>query len=386
MHTSDSGKDLIKQFEALRLRAYLDAVGVWTIGWGHTRGVKKDDVITREIAQQLFEEDLLEVEAAIQKHVTTTISQQQFDALASFVFNFGETKFATSTLLRKINARDFEGAALEFRKWVYGTDPVTKEKVKLNGLIRRRSAEEVMFRAGTDAGGLQQTAAGAVDAGGKIPPAEQPPAPVEDRILPPYTPERTRKERAMPAPLVVPILSSLVPVLVPKLVELLPELTKIFGDRERNSTDQYISAGVKVLETITQATGARNAQEAVEKVAQDAEAREVARSAVKAIWFDLQVVEFGGGPVAAREFALIGAPHYADVLKNVTYGALGFLALANAGVFASVIVAVTTASEHAQALMNLGSMVVQADIGAALMAFGFWLGSSVAKTRVEDGK
>lgn len=384
MHTSDSGKDLIKQFEALRLRAYLDAVGVWTIGWGHTRGVKKDDVITREIAQQLFEEDLLDVEAAIQKHVTTTISQQQFDALASFVFNFGETKFATSTLLRKINARDFEGAALEFRFWVHGTDPVTKEKVKLNGLIRRRSAEEVMFRAGTNAGGLQQTAAGAVDVGGKIPPAEQPPAPVEDRILPPYTPDRRKKEIAMPAPLVVPILSSLVPVLVPKLVELLPELSKIFGDRERKSTDQYISAGVKVLETITQATGARNAQEAVEKVAQDAEAREAARGAVKAIWFELQ--EFGGGVAAAREFAIIGAPHYADVLKHVTYGALGFLALANAGVFASVVIAVLNASEHAQTLMNLGSMVVQADIGAALTAFGFWLGSSVAKTRVDEPK
>ncbi len=139
MKISEKGLALIKQFEGLRLHAYLCAAGVPTIGYGHTKGVEMDDAITEEQAEHLLQEDLREFELAIQRLVHISITQNQFDALVSLVFNIGVDNFKKSTLLKKVNARDTSGAANEFNKWVFAG------KKKLEGLVKRRNAERLLF-------------------------------------------------------------------------------------------------------------------------------------------------------------------------------------------------------------------------------------------------
>lgn len=130
----------IKEFEDLRLEAYLPTPNdVWTIGYGHTKDVKKGDSISEAEAESLLYEDLQWAEAAVNRLVTVGINQNQFDALVSFVFNIGESQFKNSTLLRKLNAGDYEGAANEFPRW-------NKQKGKvLRGLVRRRASEMELF-------------------------------------------------------------------------------------------------------------------------------------------------------------------------------------------------------------------------------------------------
>lgn len=139
MQTSQRGIDLIKRFEGLRLTAYDDGVGVQTIGYGHTAGVKAGMTITAEQAVQFLREDLHSAERDIDRLVTVHLCQHQFDALASLVFNIGGTAFRDSTLLRKLNAGDYAGAALQFDRWVHGGGKI------LPGLVRRRAAERAMF-------------------------------------------------------------------------------------------------------------------------------------------------------------------------------------------------------------------------------------------------
>lgn len=131
---------LIKKWEELRLRAYLPTpYDRWTIGWGHTQGVYPGLTITEQEAQDLFDEDVAWAVNAVNKYVTVGLNQNQFDALVSFVFNIGETAFRKSTLLRKLNAGDYEGAANELPRW-------NKQKGKiLRGLVRRREEEKHLF-------------------------------------------------------------------------------------------------------------------------------------------------------------------------------------------------------------------------------------------------
>lgn len=132
-------EELIKKWEGLRLEAYLPTPNdVWTIGWGHTKGVKKGDVITQEEAQEFFEQDTAWVVDAVNK-VEVDLNQHQFDALCSFVYNVGETAFYKSTLLRKLNSGDYEGAANEFPRWNKQSGRV------LRGLVRRREDERQYF-------------------------------------------------------------------------------------------------------------------------------------------------------------------------------------------------------------------------------------------------
>lgn len=131
---------LIKKWEQLRLEAYLPTPNdVWTIGWGHTKGVKKGQRISRTQAQTFFEEDVGWAVHAVNKNVKVGLTQNQFDTLVSFVFNIGETDFRSSTLLRKLNAGDYEGAAEQLPRW-------NKQKGKiLRGLVRRRAEEMEWF-------------------------------------------------------------------------------------------------------------------------------------------------------------------------------------------------------------------------------------------------
>lgn len=137
---NEAGKDIIREFEGLRLKAYLCPAGKWTIGYGHTGSeVKAGMTISEDKANALLANDLTTAEAVITKEVTVPISDNQFSALVSFVFNLGAGNFSRSTLLKKLNASDIAGAAAEFPRW---------NKVggkALDGLTRRRDAERALF-------------------------------------------------------------------------------------------------------------------------------------------------------------------------------------------------------------------------------------------------
>lgn len=139
MFISSIGLALIKKREALRLKAYLDTGGVPTIGYGHTHGVKLGDVCTQEQAERWLEGDASIAELAVNNLVRVSLNQNQFDALVCFVFNIGVAAFAASTLLRKLNASDYEGAANQFGRWIYDNGKV------VSGLVNRRAAERDLF-------------------------------------------------------------------------------------------------------------------------------------------------------------------------------------------------------------------------------------------------
>lgn len=140
---SISNVNLIKESEGLRLKAYLPTRDdVWTIGYGHTKTAKPGMVITEKGAEELLKHDLAWVEAALKKHVKVPLTQNQYDALASFVYNLGATNFKRSTLLKKLNKKDYKGAADELLRW-------NKQKGKvLRGLTKRRQEERTLFLKG----------------------------------------------------------------------------------------------------------------------------------------------------------------------------------------------------------------------------------------------
>lgn len=141
MRTSDTGVDLIKEFEGFRAMAYLDAANVPTIGYGHTKGVKLGQAIAEAEAEAFLRDDLADAEGAVLRLVKVPLSQNEFDALVSFTFNVGQGNLGKSTLLRKLNAGDRAGAAAEFGKWVNAAGR------QLAGLVRRREAERKLFLA-----------------------------------------------------------------------------------------------------------------------------------------------------------------------------------------------------------------------------------------------
>lgn len=143
MKTSNNGIELIKRFEGLRLKAYQDSRGTWTIGYGHTGGVKSGDTITEQEAVELLARDLKTAEDAVNEQ-NLSLSQNQFDALVSFVYNVGTRNFRTSTLLKKakVNAND-PTIRNEFPRW----NKIEKNGVyiPIAGLTRRRAAEADLY-------------------------------------------------------------------------------------------------------------------------------------------------------------------------------------------------------------------------------------------------
>ena len=137
--SSVSDVSLIKEFEGCELTAYKDIVGVWTIGYGHTKTVKPGMKITQRGAEELLRQDLAWVEAVINKYVKVPLKQNQYDAVASLIYNVGGTAFSKSTILRKLNANDFHAASLEFKRWNKAGGRI------VSGLVRRREAERVQF-------------------------------------------------------------------------------------------------------------------------------------------------------------------------------------------------------------------------------------------------
>lgn len=118
MKTSDAGLHLIMEREGNKTHAYLDSVGVWTIGVGHTGPeVHAGLVWTDAQVMDALRRDIARFERAVNDAVTIDLDQYQFDALVSFAFNVGETAFKNSTLVRKLNAGDIDGAAGQFDRW-----------------------------------------------------------------------------------------------------------------------------------------------------------------------------------------------------------------------------------------------------------------------------
>lgn len=143
MKYSDAGLALTQHFEGCRLNAYQDSVGVWTIGFGHTAGVHPGMSCTQQQAEEWLQSDIHWAEYAVNKYVTAPLTQSEFDALVDFTFNLGVGNFVHSTLLRLLNAEDYEGAANEFPKWNRAGGKI------LPGLTARRLAEQEMFKNGT---------------------------------------------------------------------------------------------------------------------------------------------------------------------------------------------------------------------------------------------
>lgn len=136
---NDAGLRLIQNSEGLRLKAYQDSVGVWTIGYGHTADVKPGQTITETEALAFLRADVGWAEAAVEKLVTVPLTPGQFGALVSFVFNLGAGALGESTLLKLLNQGHYEEAAAQFGKWVFAGGKV------LEGLVTRRDNERRMF-------------------------------------------------------------------------------------------------------------------------------------------------------------------------------------------------------------------------------------------------
>ena len=139
MKTSLEGINLIKHFEGCELEAYKCPAGVWTIGYGHIKGVQEGDVITEQQADDMLVEELEEYENYIHNLVSCPLNQNQFDALVSWVYNLGSSNLQASTLLKVLNAGDYAGVPTQMLRWNKAGGKV------LEGLTRRRQAEADLF-------------------------------------------------------------------------------------------------------------------------------------------------------------------------------------------------------------------------------------------------
>ena len=140
MKISSEGLALIKKFEGCELTAYKCAAGVWTIGYGHIKGVYEGQTITQSEAESMLQHEMKEYEGYINSAVTVSLSQNQFDALVSWVFNLGNGNLRASTLLKVVNAEDYEGVPAQIKRWNKAGGKV------LQGLIRRREAEALLWQ------------------------------------------------------------------------------------------------------------------------------------------------------------------------------------------------------------------------------------------------
>jgi lysozyme len=135
-----AGRKLICDFEGYCAHAYICPAGRATIGYGHAgRDVQMGTTITLAAAEELLDHDIADVEAIVRALVKVPLNENQLAALICFAFNVGTGNLRNSTLLKKVNAHDFDGAALEFSRWNKGGGK------ELAGLTRRRAAEHDLF-------------------------------------------------------------------------------------------------------------------------------------------------------------------------------------------------------------------------------------------------
>jgi lysozyme len=144
MQLTPEGLELIKRFEGFRGEAYRDAVGVWTIGYGHTSmagppQVREDMRISRAEAARILARDAGDFAEGVRKLLTRTLPDHQFSALVSFAYNVGLDNFRRSSVLKAANAGDTSAVARRLQLWVKAGGRV------LPGLVRRRAAEAAMY-------------------------------------------------------------------------------------------------------------------------------------------------------------------------------------------------------------------------------------------------
>jgi lysozyme len=373
---SPAGRELIKRHEGLRLEAYPDPASggdPWTIGYGHTHGVKKGDRITAEQADAFLAYDLAWVEEAIAESVRVPISQDQFDALASLIFNIGAGAFRNSTLLRRLNAGDHIGAAGQFERWVRAAGKV------MPGLVKRRAEEAALFRAGMSAHPAPVNAPTA------------PPAPSTPLVQPGpepadyYAPSGEAPEWVPPSPKGT-TMAPFVAAALPAIIQPIPQLGRLFGSGSEVA-QRNVAAAEAVVGIVQQAVGASNAQEAAELVQSDPQARQKAQQAIESKWYTLTTTEAGGGGIGgARQFAVqagASSPQVWRIVGVVTYAALAFLLLANIIAMVAWGVAMWR-KEGVESATQILVQVIAADILSATSAISFWLGSSFGSRQKDE--
>lgn len=139
MQINDLGLKLIKDFEGFKPKAYKDLVGKWTIGYGFVKGVKPGDIITKEEADEELLDTLKLFEIGVETFVDVPLTGNQFSALVCLAYNVGLGNLKGSTLLKKLNSKDYAGAAEQFQRWNRAGGEV------VSGLTRRRNAERLLF-------------------------------------------------------------------------------------------------------------------------------------------------------------------------------------------------------------------------------------------------
>ena len=140
MKISEDGLELIKKFEGCETTAYQDSVGVWTIGFGHTKGVEEGQTCSIEDAESMLADEMDEYEGYINNMVKVGLQQYEFDALVAWVYNLGPTNLGESTMLKVLNGGQFDRVPDEMNRWTRAGGEI------LEGLVRRRQAESLMFQ------------------------------------------------------------------------------------------------------------------------------------------------------------------------------------------------------------------------------------------------
>jgi len=267
------GLDAIKAFEGLRLDAYPDpATGgePWTIGWGHTGGIKQGDRITLEEAETYLMGDVEECHDAILGCVKVPLTDGQLWSLTSFAFNLGIQALKDSTLISFLNQGNYLAAADQFPRWIFANGkPMT-------GLISRRSAERAMFMEGVPEGVHAPVSHPGTEA--VTPPGHE--TPVETRA--PVVKENTM------LPL-IPIFAALLPT----LLDSIPKLKALFPGGE--VSDRNVKVAEIAFKVAQEALGATNAQQVVQMVQDNPAAAQTVKKAVEDNWWTLS--EAGGGGI-----------------------------------------------------------------------------------------
>lgn len=271
VNLSPEGIAAIQRFEGSRLTAYQDIAGIWTIGYGHTgAGVHAGLTITQEQADALFAKDVEWAERVVSAKVVATITQPQFDALVSLAYNIGAAAFSSSTLVRKLNAGDVKGAASEFLRWNRSGGQVVE------GLRRRRESERALFlkdMSVSTADTVQgiATVAGAATGNVWLGPA------------------------------------------ISILRNLWPELKPLVTEGSSEVATRNVRAAEAVVNAVIQATGAPNAQAAIEAVQADQSTAQAARSAAVDALDRFGLVDTAGVADARKFSQEVSVPFYKTI-------------------------------------------------------------------------
>lgn len=327
MRISSSGIELIRRFEGLRLEAYRDPVGIWTIGYGHTPA-SPGQIISLVQADDLLTHDVARFEEAVNDLVSVPLTQGQFDALVSFAYNLGEARLRDSTLLRKLNAGD-RTAPSEFGRWVHADGKV------LPGLVRRRAAEAQMF------------ASGPLPA----PSTAAPPAAGETAMLP------------------------FIAAALPALINAAPSLIRLFGHGEQ--AEKNAAAAEKVADVAKAITGTDTIEGAVNQIKASPEIAAAFAREIETQWFSL--AEAGGGGIAgARDFNIAAAAAEAPFWRMPAFAiTCALLPLIYLVVGAVLFADGWTAEIRASVVSAIVS-------GVMFSVVGFWLGTSAGSQRKTD--